>query len=90
MGIVKQVRGKQVRIVGEQHTGWLPAGAAPPQSLPTRNITVDVRIEDTGSGFLLLCEAQDAPYYFDTWHLTIEEAQAQAEHTLGIAPSEWK
>jgi hypothetical protein len=88
--IIKQVIGLHWRRGGEEHSGWLPPGAAIPLPTPVRHAIVDVTIEDYGDGYLLICESRNTADSWDTWHPTLEEAEEQAESWLGIRPSDWE
>ena len=44
--IVKRVTGVPVRFGGEEHRGWLPAGAAVPLPTPVRDVLLDIEIPD--------------------------------------------
>jgi hypothetical protein len=50
-----------------------------------------LRILDEKDGFFLVSESSHLHFSGgDTWHPTLEEAMAQAEHQFGVKPSEWK
>ena len=90
---VKQVRGLHLRLGGEEHSGWLPSGAAPPPPLPVREAIVDVRIDrlaDSGSACLLICASRNTLDTWDTWYETVEEAEEAAGRVLGIRRQDWQ
>jgi hypothetical protein len=87
--IVKEIVGLQKRFGGEPHIGWLPPNAAQPQPTPIRNAVLDVRIEDDGGSFSLICESRNTPDSWDTWHETLADAEAEAQRSLGIRAWEW-
>ena len=90
VGVLKQVLGKQIRLGGEEHSGWLPSKAALPRATKVENALVDVRILEIEGGFILEWESRNTDHGSDTWHETIEEAEDQAEHQFGIQASDWQ
>jgi hypothetical protein len=90
MKATRKITGRPMQFGGEEHSGWLPANASPPLPTPVRHALVDLCIVDDGHGFLLICESRNTDDSWDTWHETIEDAQAQAEAWLGIKPEEWE
>src|SRR5437016_3147523 len=56
---VREVRNLELHLGGEEHQGWLPPGAAPPLPTSGRIAVVDVRIEEDGHGYLLICESRN-------------------------------
>jgi len=91
MSVFAQIGRKRVRIGGEQHTGWLPRGAATPLPTPVRDLDFEFEIsDDGGDGFLLSYQSSDKSCHGDTWHQTIDEAIAAAQESFGIARDEWK
>jgi hypothetical protein len=89
MTVIKFIKGQPVRIGGEQHTGWLPPGAAVPLPTPTRDIRLDVEIQFDGCGYLLCFSSTDGTVFGDRWHESEADAEAAATEYFGIAPSEW-
>lgn len=87
---VKQITGIHRQYGGEEHSGWLPPNAAKPRPTPVRSAVLDVRIEDDGSSFLLICESRNTPDSWDTWHESLEDAEEQARASLSIEPWEWE
>jgi hypothetical protein len=79
--IVKQILGRKVSFGGEEHSGWLPAGAATPKPTPVELVELDFRIEKAGDdeGYFLIWEDQSGRHCGDTWHQTIDDAVAGAE-----------
>ena len=87
--VIKRIIGVPVQIGGEQHTGWLPVGAATPLPTPVRNVIFDIEIQHDGHGFLLCYSARDGSAYGDTWHESIAEAEQAAFDYFGTQPSQW-
>ncbi|WP_169972917.1 hypothetical protein [Tautonia rosea] len=90
MSTVKRVVGLLVRIGGEQHTGWLPAGAAIPLPTPIRDVLIDIEVQFDGHGYLLCYQSRDGDVYGDTWHGTLSEAEQVAAECFGVEPSQWQ
>jgi len=76
---------RQVVIPGVEHSGWLPADASRPAATPAR--TVDIWVTHEHDAYYLY--TADGDHTFDSWHRTLEDAFAQAEHQFGIRPDEW-
>jgi hypothetical protein len=88
MPIVREIRGLKRSFGAPAQTGWLPFEAMAPQAAEN---TIDLRILDEKDGFFLVSESSHLHFSGgDTWHPTLEEAMAQAEHQFGVKPSEWK
>ena len=88
MPIVREIRGLKRPFGGPAQGGWLPPEAAAPQAPET---TIDLQILEEKDGFFLVSESSHVHFRGgDTWHSTLEEAMAQAEHQFGVKPSEWK
>jgi hypothetical protein len=87
--VVQQVIGKPVALGRQEATGWIPSNAAIPQPTPLVEATLDVRILEDESGFILEWRSRTGDYSNDSWHATIEEAQREAMDRFGIAVSEW-
>src|SRR5262245_60197964 len=79
---VKRIRGLVLQLGGEPHSGWLPPGAATPLPTPVRIVCVDLEISFDGNGYLLICEARDGSFCWDTWHQTLSAAEVQALRDL--------
>ena len=88
--VIKRVVGLAIRLGGQQHSGWLPPGAANPLPTPARDVLIDLEIEFDGSGYLLICQAQDGSFCWDTWCESMEKAEMQAAEEYGIQPSQWE
>ncbi len=88
--VIKQIRGRKIIAGGERHRGWLPPGAAVPQSTPVQQYLLDFIIEEEGNGFLLISKTSDGEDIKDTWHPSVEKAVAQAQFQFGIKPEEWQ
>lgn len=72
----------------EQHSGWLPAGAAtPPATAATAEHVLELHIEETDEGFFLLVGTPQ--FTFDSWHATFHEAVEQARADYQVDPGEW-
>jgi hypothetical protein len=87
---VSRIDNFRTTIGGEPHTGWLPPGAAMPLPTPERDVVLSFVIEFDGPGYLLIVESTDGSVRGDTWHESIADAQAQAESSYGVSPSEWR
>jgi len=90
MGVVKQLRGRQIQFGGEEHSGWLPPGAAYPKPTAVENAVVDFEIITSESGYLLQYASRNTSHSGDTWHQNLEDAIEQARCWFGIEPSEWE
>src|SRR4051812_45144632 len=90
MSIVKLVLGLPIRVGGEQHSGWLPAGAAKPLPTPIRDLLIDIRIEYDGAGYLLCYESRDGSVSGDTWHESLAGAELVAAEKLGVQSVQWQ
>ena len=88
--IVKRVTGWPVRFGGEQHTGWLPAGAAVPLPTPILDVLLDIEIQYDGDGYLLCYSSHDGTVQGDTWHQSIVAAENTAAEDFGVQPSQWQ
>lgn len=89
MTLLKFIKRRPQRIGGEQHTGWLPAGAATPMPTPIREILLELEIQFDGFGYPLCYSSTDGTLSGDTWHETIDDAESAAAVHFGIAASEW-
>jgi hypothetical protein len=88
MPIIKEIRGLKRSFGGPSQAGWLPSEATVPQTAET---IIDLQILEEKDGFFLVSESSHVHFSGgDTWHPTLEEAMAQAEHEFGVKPSEWK
>jgi hypothetical protein len=95
--LLKRVKNWPFMTGGIQHSGWLPPGAAVPRQTPIVQLRLDVAIEPTDGGYLLVWSAQpsgEAPaseprMSGDTWHQTIAEAEGAAEEMFGIKSEHW-
>jgi hypothetical protein len=52
--------------------------------------TSTLLIEEKDDGFFYLFEFRDDAFVGDTWHRTIEDAKAQANHYFGNSISAWQ
>ncbi|HVU89880.1 MAG TPA: hypothetical protein VHD36_21295 [Pirellulales bacterium] len=79
-----------IRIGGEEHSGWLPAGAVKPLPTPVRDVLVDIEIERNGpNDCLLICAAQDGSFCWDDWFQSIDDAERAAKERYGIESRDW-
>jgi hypothetical protein len=90
MAVIKRRRGWRVTIGGEQHRGWIPAGAATPLLESVREVTLDIQIESEAGGYLLVYGAPDGSVHGDTWHDTLEGAEAAALESFALELSDWE
>lgn len=90
MSVVKKVSGHVVRVGGDQHSGWLPEGASTPLPTPARAVAFDIEIQFDDSGYLLCYESREGDLYGDTWHPTLEEAEAEAAERFGVTADHWQ
>jgi hypothetical protein len=90
LNAVKRVSGLPFQLGGEEHSGWLPAGAAVPLPTPIHNVLLDVEIQFDGHGYLLCYSARDGSTSGDTWHQSLADAEQTAEEQFGIKPSQWQ
>jgi len=85
-----QKRGWPVSIVGTQATGWEPADPRATPQQPARRVLMDVKIEEDAGSYLLVYAAEDRSVYGDSWHASLEEAEAVAEQWLGLRRDDWE
>jgi hypothetical protein len=91
MRVVRRVQNRTVRFGGEEHSGWLPPGAAQPLPTPTIDVLLNLEIAiGDGSGYFLQCSSTNTSYIGDTWHEDLEGAIEQATVQFGIEPAEWE
>jgi hypothetical protein len=88
--VVKRIVGFPCRFGGEQHTGWLPAGAAVPLPTPVRDVLLDIEIEFDGYGYLLCYHSQDGTVHGDTWHQSLGDAEQSAAECFGVESRQWQ
>jgi hypothetical protein len=88
--VVVQMNGVPFRFGGEQHTGWLPAGAAAPHPTPVHDVLLDLSISRDGSGYNFEWRSRETAHWGDTWHQSLEEAKQQAYAQFGINPDAWQ
>jgi hypothetical protein len=95
--VVKKVDGWPVTFGGESHSGWLPQNAATPLPTPIENELLDVTIEQEDNGYLLIWTARSSdtspesvpPKAGDSWHKSVEDAEAAAQEWFGIEREDW-
>jgi hypothetical protein len=90
VGPVKRIVGLQIRIGGNQHSGWLPAGAAVPLPTSVRDVVIDLEIEFDGFGYLLCYASRDGSVSGDTWHPSLNDAEQTASEHFGIQSGQWE
>ncbi len=90
MSVIERVVGFPVRIGREQHSGWLPAGAAMPLPTPVRDLLLDIEIQYEDSGYLLCFISSDGSVYGDTWHESLEDAGQAAAECFGVQRDQWR
>ena len=90
MSVVKKILGYVVRVGGDQHSGWLPEGAATPLPTHARDVAFDIEIQFDGFGYFLCYASQAGDLYGDTWHETLEEAEAEAAEWFGVGREQWQ
>jgi hypothetical protein len=89
--VVKRIRSLPFQFGGEEHSGWLPPGAAVPLPTPVQNVLLDIEIQFDGAGGYLLCyAARDHAISGDTWHETLTDAQSAAADMFDVDESEWE
>ena len=94
---LKKVEGWPFTFGGEAHSGWLPPGAAVPLPTPIEHEVLDVSIEATDGGYLLIWDARPSltcdnarpPKAGDTWHATLADAEQAALKAFGIEHQHW-
>jgi hypothetical protein len=84
MPIVREIPGLKRSFGGRAQAEWLAPGAAVLQAAGT---TIDLKILQEKDGFSLVSESSHVHFSGgDTWHPTLEDMMAQAEHQFA-APS---
>ena len=87
--VVKRIDGLMIRMGGEPHSGWLPAGAAAPLPTPVRDVLMNFEILFDGVGYLFCYSSQEGAIMGDTWHETLVKAERQANLDFGIESRQW-
>ena len=88
--IIKLVEGVAYQEGGEEHSGWLPTGAARPLPTPVRHFVLDLAIESVDGGCLLLYESRDGTLSGDWWYDSLEKAMRGAAEMFGVKPVQWR
>jgi hypothetical protein len=88
--VVKRISGYRLELGGEQHSGWLPSGAAIPPPTPLSPVELDLEIQYDGGGYLLCYESRDGEVHGDTWHSSLEEAERAAAKWFDVQPTDWQ
>jgi len=78
--------GRRIDVGNQNHSGWLPDGAAIPEPTPSSKICL--WIEEHGDGCYLFFGIRGEAN--DSWHPTLIEAFSQAEFQFGVSPKEWR
>jgi len=89
MDVLKNAIGIKHTWGGEEHSGWLPAGATTPG--PTREVedVLVVQIVHDGGGFLLIWTGTKTGKAGDSWFETAEQAEQAGLEYFGIPASAW-
>lgn len=95
--VLKEAKAWPFTFGGDEHTGWLPPGAITPPSTPTEPEFLDITIEQSDGGYLLIwntrlsatCRDSLPPKAGDTWHMTLHDAEKAAELQFGIRSNDW-
>ena len=74
---------------GEEHQGWLPRAASRPAPTPARTILLDLTIEESGDGALLIWQGPSEEYCGDNWYPSVRDAELEAQAIFGVAPDAW-
>ena len=90
MSVVKHITGLPFQFGGEEHSGWLPRGAAKPLPTPVENVILDIEIVFDGSGYLLYWKAREGERFGDLWFETLAQAETGAYEHFGIEKNQWK
>jgi hypothetical protein len=90
MPLIEHIGAARVKLGGEPHSGWLPAGAAVPLPTPVREVVLELSIESEGGGFLLIYRSHDGSVHGDTWHDSIDDAREQARLSFGVPTDAWR
>ena len=88
--IIKRIEHVAYQEGGEEHTGWLPAGAARPLPTPVRHFVLNLAIENVDGGYLLVYESQDGSLSGDWWYDSLERAMNGAAEMFGVQPTQWQ
>jgi hypothetical protein len=87
-------RSAMIRVVfgGEEHHGWLPAGASKPPPTEEKEVLLEVTLEADGDGYLLCWAPAPGeavghlpPFAGDLWYETLESACASAREDFGVS-----
>jgi len=72
---------------GGRDTGRLPTDAASPIA---ESASIELLIRQSSEGFFLESTSSNSRYAGgDTWHMSYEEALAQAQHQFGVSREAW-
>jgi hypothetical protein len=89
--VIRRVVGWPYIFGGQEHSGWLPPGAAKPLDEPVRHVLLDLEIEgDESAGFLVVATAQDGSLCWDNWYSSLTDAQIAAEADYGVTIDDWQ
>ena len=89
MKVLRRRRHWPVILPGGPQEGWLPQGAAQPPPEPEGHVELDVRIEQTHEGYFVIASEEAGNRFFDTWHQSLEEAEAEAYREYGLGADDW-
>ena len=89
--IIRRLDSIAVEFGGEEHSGWLPPGAATPLPTPIRRVILTLAIvRESPNDYLLCFEAQDGSMRGDNWYDSLAKALEGAEELFGVSPSQWQ
>ena len=87
MGILKAEW--TVDFGGEEHSGWLPKGAAPPETTPVQRVALALVIMKQDGGCILEWRGPTQDMSGDRWYSTVDDALADADKLFGIPADAW-
>ncbi|MEX2115215.1 MAG: hypothetical protein WD845_18625 [Pirellulales bacterium] len=87
---IKRISNHLLHLGGEQHSGWLPPGAAIPPPTPELDVLVDLEIQFDGGGYLVICQAQDGSFCWDHWYESLDDAVTGAVENYGVDAHHWQ
>jgi hypothetical protein len=75
---------------GEQHSGWLPKGAAEPELTPVRRMDLAFALLEEGpEAYILEWRGPDQEASGDRWYPSVEAALAEAHEVFGVPAGAW-
>lgn len=92
MGVIKFAR---VKLIGEprvrHYLGMPPMSDDEPDNrVPLPVASMILLVEDDGDGTYLYRLNEDKEAITDTWHMTVEDAESQAEFEYGVTHQQWE